>query len=252
MGPYRDYPGFDTIGQGMSGLLSLLTSREEPEPMGISLSDHLAGIFASYGILAALAARERTGRGQRVQTSLLESSIAFLAESAANYLEKGGAAPDRETRTREAQVFAFVARDAAPLVIHLSSPQKFWLGLLRATGLEQLEGDPRFGDRTARRTNYGTLRNILAAVFQTRDRDDWLQRLRSYDVPCGPLYDLKETFEDPQVQLLGLRKTLPHPTRKTVTVIGSAVRLSDTPIEITTAARDLGADNDEVFGTITL
>lgn len=250
MGPYKTYPGFDTLGQAMSGLLSLLTSQSEPQPMGISLSDHLAGIFASYGILAALQARHRTGRGQRVQTSLLESSIAFLAESAANYLDKGGVAPDRETRNRQAQVYAFVARDEKPFVIHLSSPTKFWEGLLKATDMQSLAADPRFRDRAARGKQYDALKDILTGVFRGRDRDEWVQRLRDCDVPCSPLYDLKETFEDPQVIELGIQKTLPHPTRGSVTVIGSAVRLSDTPIEIVSAAQQLGADNDEFLGAV--
>ena len=89
----------------MSGLLSLLTDIKAPQPMGISLSDHLGGIFACYGVMAALLARERTGRGQRVETSLIESSIAFLAENAANFFEGAGKPPSRATRSRERSSF---------------------------------------------------------------------------------------------------------------------------------------------------
>lgn len=246
-GPYRDYPGYDTVGQAMSGLLSLLTERDAPQPMGISLSDHLGGIFACYGVLAALMARERTGRGQRVETSLLESSISFLAENAANYFEGGGPPPSRATRTHQAQVFAFVARDGLPFVVHLSSPPKFWEGLLRATELDELAEDPRFSTRPARTKHYDALERILAARFKERDRAEWLERLRAADVPCGPLNDFREVFDDPQVAFLGLRRTLPHAKRGTVTVVGSPVRLSETPVAIETAAPELGADNDEVL-----
>jgi crotonobetainyl-CoA:carnitine CoA-transferase CaiB-like acyl-CoA transferase len=247
-GPYRDYPGYDTIGQAMGGLLSLLTEKQAPKPMGISLSDHLAGIFASYGVLAAIIARQRTGRGQRVETSLLESTIAFLAENAANFFE-GGNPPSRATRTHQAQVFAFVAADGRPFVIHLSSPQKFWEGLAKACGRPDLLTDPRFESRAGRVAHYDALQEILAGVLATADRTTWLERLRAEDVPCGPLNDLAEVFDDPQVKLLGMRKELPHPKRGHVAVVGSAVRLSDTPVRIASAAPRLGEHTEAVLGT---
>jgi crotonobetainyl-CoA:carnitine CoA-transferase CaiB-like acyl-CoA transferase len=245
-GPYRDYPGYDTIGQAMGGLLSLLTERSAPKPMGISLSDHLTGVFACYGILAALVARARTGRGQLVETSLMESTVAFLAENAANFFE-GGPPPDRARRTHQALVFAFVAGDGRPLVIHLSSPQKFWIGLTKAIGREELQSDSRFRNRAARSANYDALDVILADTFRTRDRDEWLTRLRAEDVPCGPLSDLQEVFDDPQVKFLGLKKELPHPRRGRVAIVGSPVRLSDTPVQIARAAPNLGEDTEQVL-----
>jgi formyl-CoA transferase len=248
-GPYRDYPGYDTIGQGMGGLLSLLTEKSSPKPMGISLSDHLTGMFACHGILAAVVARQRTGRGQQVETSLIESTVAFLAENAANFFE-GGPPPDRARRTHQALVFAFVARDERPFVIHLSSPQKFWVGLTKAIGREELQSDPRFCDRAVRSKNYDELEGILGEAFRSRDRDEWLQRLRAEDVPCGPLSDLAEVFADPQVKLLGLKRELPHPSRGTVAVVGSPVRLSDTPAQIARAAPELGADTEAVLRTL--
>ena len=247
-GPYRDYPGYDTVGQGMSGLLSLLTEMNDPKPMGISLSDHLSGIFACYGVMAALLARNRTGRGQHVETSLLESSIAFLAENAANYFEGGRGVPSRATRTHQAQVFTFVASDAKPFVIHLSSPPKFWQGLLAATGAQQFATDERFAKRPDRVKNYDALNAALTAIFAGKPRSEWLDLLRKNDVPCGPLNDFQEVFDDPQVQLLGLKRTLPHPKRGSVTVVGSPVRLSDTPVTIASAAPELGADTERYLG----
>jgi formyl-CoA transferase len=247
LGPYRDYPGYDTVGQGMSGLLSLLTEMQAPQPMGISLSDHLCGIFACYGILAALLARERTGRGQLVETSLLESSISFLAENAATFFESGNA-PSRATRTHQAQVFTFTAGDGKPFVVHLSSPPKFWSGLLAATNRPELATDERFAKRPARVKHYDELAAELTPVFATHDRAYWLERLRVNDVPCGPLNDLREVFDDPQVALLGLKRALPHPKRGSVSVVGSAVRLSDTPVTIATAAPELGADTGAYVG----
>ena len=242
-GPYRDRPGYDTVGQAVSGLLGLLTDRAAPLPMGISLSDHLAGTFACYGILAALVARGRTGRGQKVETSLLEAALAFVGENAANFFEDG-AVPSRETRTKRAQVFAFSAGDGRPFVVHLSSPPKFWAGLLGVVERPDLADDPRFRERSGRVTHYDALQEILATIFRGRTRAEWLERLEAADVPSGPLNGLDEVFEDPQVRALGMRRDLPHATRGTVAVVGNPVRLSGTPIRVETAAPELGADNE--------
>ena len=130
-GPYRERPGYDTVGQAVSGLLSVLTDRKAPQPMGVSLSDHLAGAFAAYGVLAALMARATTGRGQKVETSLLQATLSFLGENAATFFEDGNV-PSRQSRCRRAQVFTFTAGDGLPFVVHLSSPEKFWRGMLIA------------------------------------------------------------------------------------------------------------------------
>ena len=118
-GPYAKRPGYDTVGQAMGGLLSVLTDLDSPKGMGISLSDHLTGMMTAYGCLGALAARERTGKGQRVETSLLTATLSFLGENAARYFEEGRV-PSRKTRTQTAQVYSFVAGDGKPFVIHLS------------------------------------------------------------------------------------------------------------------------------------
>jgi formyl-CoA transferase len=183
-----------------------------------------------------------------VQTSLIESSIAFLAENAAGYFERAGAPPSRATRTHLAQVFALVAGDGLPFVVHLSSPPKFWHGLLKATGLEELATDERFSTRPARIKHYDELAELLTATFAKDDRARWLERLRANDVPCGPMNNFKEVFDDPHVKLLGMRHTLTHPTRGTVDVVGSPIRLSDTPVTITSAAPELGADTGTYVG----
>lgn len=216
-GPYRDRPGYDTIGQGMSGLLGLLTDLDDPRAMGTSLSDHVTGIMAVVGVLAALHQRERTGIGVRVGTSLLEASIAFLAESTGRFFATG-VDPDREHRARLAQVYCLTAADGSPYVIHLSSPKKFWTGLVRAFECEELAEDSRFSDIGGRRRNHGALQQELQRRSAARTRDEWLERLEAADVPCAPINRLSEVFTDPQVEDLGLivhhRRadglTLPH------------------------------------------
>lgn len=248
-GPYRDRPGYDTVGQGMGGLLSLMTEREDPKPMGYSFSDHFAGIAACQGILAALLARERTGRGQKIDTSLLQATVSLTGENAARYFYDGRV-PDREERTRLAQVYAFVDRDKLPFVIHLSSPVKFWEGLLAAIGHPEWADDPRFAGRRDRMKNYDQLHDALSAVFATDRREEWLTRLRDRDVPAGPLNTLAEVFDDPQVEHLGMKVEIDHPDEGPISLVAGGYQMSDTPLTIRHAAPRLGQHTDEVLAAI--
>ena len=247
LGPLADRPGYDTVGQAMGGLLSVLTEMDAPKPMGISFADHLAGMVACNGILAALQARHRTGQGQRVDTSLLEATVSFIGENAARHFENGEV-PDRATRTHTAQVYAFVAGDGKPFVIHLSSPEKFWKGLTSVAGHPEWIEDKRFNPRKARQKNYDALQGLLAEVFSTRDREHWLQRLTEEDVPSGPLYDFAEVFQDPQVQALGMRVSVPHPKLGKVDLVRNGVRLSQTPVRVEQPSPELGEHNSEILG----
>jgi len=209
-GPYADKPGFDTLGQAMSGLLSLLTDLDQPKVMGIALSDYVTGLSAGYGILGALLARGKTGKGSKVGTSLLQATLSFIGEAAAGYL-RTGKVPQRLDRVKNAHAFAFLAKDRRPLVVHCSVPEKFWRGLLRAINRLDLAEDRRFKDRESRREHYAELEAELAPVFAQRTRDEWLQRLQENDVPAGPLYNMEEVIADPQVNHLGLVDEMEHP-----------------------------------------
>jgi crotonobetainyl-CoA:carnitine CoA-transferase CaiB-like acyl-CoA transferase len=248
-GPYAQKPGYDTIGQAMGGLLGLLTDMNDPKPMGVSLSDHLAGLVACNGILAALCAREKTRTGQRVDTSLLESTVSFIGENATRFLEDRQV-PSRATRTHSAQVFAFVDGDGLPFVIHLSSPQKFWDGLLRAIERPAWNDDKRFCDRKTRIKNYDALQTELSAVFRSGSRQQWLSRLEREDVPASPINNLAEVFSDPQVQALGLVARVPHPKHGHVEVIRNGVRLSETPTSVHSSAPELGQHNSELLDPV--
>jgi crotonobetainyl-CoA:carnitine CoA-transferase CaiB-like acyl-CoA transferase len=248
-GPYAARAGYDTVGQAMSGLLSVLTNLDRPEPMGISLSDHLTGMMAAYGILGALMARERTGRGQRVETSLLSATIAFLGENAARHFETGKS-PSRETRAHSAQVYAFVDAEGKSFVVHLSSPAKFWRGLTEVAGHPEWQEDKRFKTKRDRQENYRVLHGLLAAIFRAAPRDAWLRKLEEHDVPSAPIYTLDEVFADPQVVHLGLKREVPHKKLGHVSLVGGGVVLSETPAEITACAPDYGQHTDEILARI--
>lgn len=245
-GPYRDRPGYDTVGQAISGLLGLLTDFEDPRPMGVSLSDHVTGIFACYGVLAALVGRAADGQGRLVETSLLRATTAFVAENAAKYFEDGEV-PTRATRTHIAQAYAFVAGDGLPFVVHLSSPQKFWRGLTDAIGQPELYEDARFVGRNQRIAHYDELRALLLAAFASDTRAAWLARLDAADVPAAPLNRFDEVFADPGVQDLGLVHEVVHPKAGPMRLLGSAVEISGHDDATIGPPPLLGEQNEQVL-----
>lgn len=227
-GPYRDDPGFDTLGQAMSGLMSLLTDLDQPQVMGVALSDYVTGLSAAYGILGSLMAREKTGSGLRVETSLLEATLSFIGETAAGYL-RTGRVPTRMARVKNAQAFAFLDQDRRPLVVHCSVPEKFWLGLLKAVDRFDLAHDERFRTREDRVKNYEELCNELRPIFAARTRKEWIQALKENDVPAGPLYTMEEALADPQVNHLGMVREVAHPAVGNLQFIRSAVTYPELP-----------------------
>lgn len=250
-GPHHRRPGYDTVGQATSGLMSLLTDLDEPQPMGISLSDHLAGLFAAYGVLAALAARTRTGEGQRVDTSLLQSSTSFLAENMARFLHDGGEPPTRRTRARTAQVYAVRDQAGAPFVVHLSSPDKFWHSLVSAIDRTDLLHDKRFADRKQRIARRDDIQEILDKAFSTGSRHDWLDRLAAADVPAAPLNTLAEVVEDEQIRHLGLVQEVEHPSAGRMRLLGSGVNLHGTPTRLGPAPL-AGEDTGQILAELGL
>jgi len=229
-GPYVDKPGFDTLGQAMSGLLSLLSDANEPKVMGMAVSDYVTGLSAAYGILGVLLAREKTGQGTRVETSLLQATLSFIGETAAGYLRTGNV-PDRMARVKNAHAFAFLCKDNSPLAIHCSVPEKFWLALLKTAERMDLAADERFKTRDARRQNYEALERALAPIFKSHTREEWLQRLEANDVPVAPLYDIAEVLDDPQVKHLGITEELEHPKAGQLKFVGGPVHFVNLPKE---------------------
>jgi crotonobetainyl-CoA:carnitine CoA-transferase CaiB-like acyl-CoA transferase len=245
-GQAAELPGYDTVGQALGGLLSLLTDLRAPEIPGISVSDHVTGVFACTGVLAALYARERTGRGQKVETSLLQATVSFVQEAAARALA-GGEAPARATRPASAQAYAFVAGDGLPFVLHLSSPGRFWEGLTEALGRPELRDDPRFATRAARVTHYEAMRGLLAEVFARDTRESWLERLSRHGVPCAPIRTVAEALASDEVQALGFPVELDHPRAGRIRLAGSPVRLAATPVSYRFPPPLLGEHTDEVL-----
>ena len=245
-GPYADKPGFDTLGQAMSGLLSLLGDPDEPKVMGMAVSDYVTGLSAAYGILGALLAREKSGAGCRVETSLLQATLSFIGETAAGFLRTGNV-PNRIARVKNAHAFAFVCKDGRPLAIHCSVPEKFWLALLKAAGRMDIAAEERFKNREARRQNYEALEQSLAPTFRNKTRDEWLTVLHAGDVPAVALYNVAEVLDDPQVKHLALLEELEHPRAGKLQFVGGPVRFENLGQERSAPPPMLGEQSDKVL-----
>ncbi|HTM10069.1 MAG TPA: CaiB/BaiF CoA-transferase family protein [Verrucomicrobiae bacterium] len=244
-GPYRDKPGFDTIGQALSGMLGLVTDLDHPKVAGFSIADHSAGIFAAHGIMAALIARQKTGRGQFVDISLLRVSLAFIESHVADYLN-GGEAVSRDNFPR-GRIYCLVAGDGKPLVVHLSAHQKQWEALLDAAERSDLLEEPRFATRAKRSEQHWEIVEILQQTCAKKPRAYWLARLDERGVPNAPINTIQEVFDDPQVKHLGIPKEIEHPSEGATRLIGSPIDLSGTPPKFFRAAPRLGENTEEIL-----
>ena len=167
-GPYRDKPGFDTIGQALSGMMSLVTDLDDPKVAGVSFVDHSAGIFAAHGIMAALLARAKTGAGQFIDVSLLQVAIAFIESHVSDYLN-GGEAVSRENFPK-GRIYSLLDCDGKPFMVHLSGHNQAWEGLLKAGELDRLIGDPRFATGKHRTDRHEEIVQILREQFRAQSR----------------------------------------------------------------------------------
>ena len=244
-GPYEGRPGFESIGQAVSGMLSLLTDPGDPRMGGFSIAAHATGVFAAYGILAALAARSRTGAGQFVDASLLQASMGFVESHFAEFLNGGEAV--RPKNFQRGRLFCLTAQDGRPLLVHLATHRRSWEALTRVIERPDLLEDPRFAAHDDRAARHDELAAILRGAFGSAPRDLWLERLGQEDLSHAPIYDAEEVFHDPQVRHLGLPREIHHPERGATRLIGSSVNLSATPPGFKRPAPLVGEDTDEVL-----
>jgi crotonobetainyl-CoA:carnitine CoA-transferase CaiB-like acyl-CoA transferase len=247
-GPYRDKPGFDTIGQALSGMMSLVTDRDDPKVAGVSFVDHSAGIFAINGIMAALLARAKTERGQFIDVSLLQVAIAFIESHVADYLN-GGEAVSRENFPR-GRIYSLLDCEGKPFMVHLSSHNQAWEDFLRAGELDGLAGDPRFASNKHRTDRHEEIVNMLRAQFRTKAREYWLARLDANQIPNAPINTIAEVFDNPQIKHLGIPKQISHPKMGMSNLVGNPINMSSTPPKFFRAAPLLGEHTEQVLAKL--
>jgi formyl-CoA transferase len=248
-GPRRDERGYDAVMQAEGGLMSITGEPGGPPlRLGVAIADIVSGMFAAQGIAMALLARERSGRGQRVDVGMLDSTAALLTYQAAIYFATGRA-PER-LGNRHPTIVPYETFDAADGAFVLAvGNDELWRRLCRVIEMPQLADDPRYATNSARVQNYAELKPILAERLRTCPREEWMSRLNSADVPCGSVRDIGEVLEDPHLVARNMIELVEHANVGAVRVLGVPVKLSDSPGTVRTAPPTLGQHTDQILRT---
>jgi crotonobetainyl-CoA:carnitine CoA-transferase CaiB-like acyl-CoA transferase len=245
-GPLRDFPGFDQIAQGMSGLMSVTGTVESgPTRVGIAICDLLGGIFSANGILFALEARHRDGRGQRVETSLLESIVSTLTWSAGIYFETGKTpAPGGNHHPLSSPYGVFKASDR-PFNIACGS-EAMWQKFVKVIERPELAADERFKNTGRRIKNRAALTEEINRALAPHPADHWIEVLNREGIPAGPILTIEEMFKHPQTAAREMLLKLPHPELGEFLTTGLAAKLESTPGKVTRPPL-VGEHTDEVL-----
>jgi len=250
-GPYAERGGFDLIAQGMSGLMSITGEGpgRPPVKVGGPITDITSGILAAMGILAAYSHRLKTGRGQRVDTSLFEAGIVHTYWQSAIAFATGVApGPMGSAHPLNAPYQAFPTADGWITVG--AANQANWLKLLDAIGRPELNDDARFADNDARMHNLQALVDLLEPVFRGRGTQDWLAAFEDAGLPAGPILDVVQMHNDPQTKARGMVQTVRHSRVGDVQTIGCPVKFSDTPASLRRGAPLLGEHGREILAEL--
>lgn len=251
-GPYVGRAGFDQIAQGMGGLMSV-TGEPGRGPMraGTAVADSSAGIYAATGILAALAEREQSGQGQWVHTSLLEAQIALMDFQAARYLVDGESPGQAGNDHPFSTPMGVVEVSDGYINIGVGGDGQ-WRALCEALKHPEWGIDERFATLQGRFDNRPLVWSLVRPVFAEHGRDYWLEALGKAGVPAGPIYNMREVFADPQVQHLGIAKSMHHHARGDIRLVGQPVTLSRTPAAYDVPSPDPGDQNQQILAELGL
>jgi crotonobetainyl-CoA:carnitine CoA-transferase CaiB-like acyl-CoA transferase len=250
-GPYRERPGYDFMIQGMGGVMSITGERDDlpgggPQRVGIPIADIMTGMYATIAILAALAHREISGKGQNLDLALLDTQVGILANQGMNYLATGevprrlgnahpNIVPYQPFRTKDGDVILACGND------------NLFSKFCEVAGCQELAKDPRFATNSKRVENREAITALLAEIFGKRTTKDWCDALEAAGVPNGPINDLKQVFEEPQVIARGVKIALEHATAGRTPLIASPMRFSGTPLEYKRPPPTLGQHTSEVL-----
>jgi formyl-CoA transferase/CoA:oxalate CoA-transferase len=246
-GPMRGEAGYDAIAQALSGVMSVTgETGGPPARFGVSGADLAAGMWAAVGILAALHERERTGRGQWVDISLLDGQISWLTYVASSYFATG-VTPGRYGSAHPTIVPYQAFPTAEGHLMVAAGNDSLWRRFATAVGLGDLVDDPRFGTNPDRVRNRGDLVPLIEEALAARSAQDWAKLLSEAGVPVGPINSVGEALEHPQVLARGMVTEISHPTAGAVRTVGSPIKLSASPPQVRTPPPGHGEHTDEVL-----
>ncbi len=257
-GPRSAEAGYDAVMQAEGGLMSITGAADGPPyRLGVAIADIVSGMFAAHGITLALFARERSGRGQKVDLAMLDSVAALLTYQAAIYFATGSAPPRMGNRHPTIVPYeTFTAADG-DFVIAVGNDDQ-WRRFCAAAGLDSLAADERFATNRGRVTHYDALKPRLADRLRADTREAWIARLKAAGVPCGSVRDLREVFSDPQLAARGMMTDVDHPVVGALRLLGGPIKLSDANASppappptlgqhtIEVLRRDLGLDSGDI------
>jgi crotonobetainyl-CoA:carnitine CoA-transferase CaiB-like acyl-CoA transferase len=246
-GPYADRPGFDQIAQGMGGLMSITgLPGQGPVRVGIPVADLCAGLFCATGILVALLERETSGKGQRIETSLLQAQIIMLDFQAARWLVKGEVAK-QAGNNHPTSVPTGVFKTADGHINIATAGQKIWERFCRTLEAPELIARPEYEDAANRSKNRDALNAEIDRHTAERTSADWVERFNKAGVPCGPIYAIDQMFADPQVKHIGIAEPVATEDPMGLTLVGQPVTLSRTPSRLAAPPPGLGEHTDTVL-----
>jgi crotonobetainyl-CoA:carnitine CoA-transferase CaiB-like acyl-CoA transferase len=249
-GPYAPRGGFDLVAQAMSGLMAICGDEDgPPHRLPIPISDTSGGMFAAIGVLTALAARERTGRGQHVDVSLFEAAVSKCVYEAASYFatnERPARIGQQHRGSSPYQVF----QTKNGWMVLGAAAQNLWLKACKVLGCEDLTKDPRFLSKADRVANNKALVALLQERFKTDTTEAWFEKLDAVGIPAGPVMYHDQVFHDPHVLARVLVVAVDHTTAGRQRTLGTPVKLSDTKGSIRRAAPLLGEHTDEVLAEL--
>jgi len=244
-GPYSGRPAFDTVGQALSGMMHMFTDPDKPRVRGPTIADQATALQACSAILSALYAKSRTGKGARLEISMLDASISFVPDAHCAYTDTG---VDVSSETRAAVSQALVMRCSDGLLaIHLGGVEKAWRSLAEVIGQPELADDARFRERGERSRNWNVLLDVLAPIFARKSRYHWQERLNERDVTCAPVLTVSEVGRDADVRHSGLFQQFEHPEAGPMAMLRRAARIDGSRGPDQLAPPLLGEHTDSVL-----
>ena len=246
-GPYANRPGFDQIAQGMGGLMSITgAAGQGPMRVGIPVADLTAGLFCAMGIMVALLERETSGKGQAIDTSLLQAQL-FMLDFQASRWTMSGEVPGQAGNNHPTSIPTGVFKTSDGYINIAATGQKMWTKICELIGEPQMANDPKYNSGAARLKNRDALNEVLESHTVNRTSAEWVDALNKAGVPCGPIYSVDQAFSDAQVKHLGIARGVRNQEQKMIHLVGQPVSLSRTPSDIVAATPHLGEHTDEVL-----